>query len=208
MTYQEFKEEETWIAGIFGSKNLNDLTFAELENVCHEYRDLVNTMLTYLETINTKEISMNEKIEKDIEQKLLRATRGVFKYMTISSVKGYVSYTSNKNEFVQVGYLDLNNNIVFDEVKRPAVDESDTTTITRYLPGFHVRGYRSCEEYIHSLTAPSHVTKEIREVISTTTIQYNPSKYGTDNQEAYSVTGFLDENNVFIQYSQIIEDKS
>lgn len=196
MTYEKFKKELDEISSMSEVPYHSNLSFASLDNLCCEYRDLVQKMLDY----------MNNK--KDTERDILRATRGVFKYMTTSTAKGYVSYTSSKNEFVRVGYLDLNNSIVFDEVKRPAVDESDGTTITRYLPGFHVRGYRSCEEYIPSLSAPSHVIKEIREVVSTTTIQYNPSKYGTDNQQAYSVTGFLDDNGGFIQYSQILEDKS
>lgn len=202
MTYRLFKNESETIASLYEVENLEDLSFASIQGLCHEYIKLVGEMLDYINT-TTEETKLNSK--EEMEQKLLRATRGVFKYMTISSSKAPFCYTSAKNKFVQVGYLDLDNNIVFNEVKRPAIDESDVRAITRFLPGFHVRGYRSCEEYIPSLTAPSQVTKEIREVVSTTVIQYSSSSYSL-NHETYSVIGFLNDSGELIKYSQIIED--
>jgi len=136
--------------------------------------------------------------EKEIEQKILSQVRGVFKYRTKSSSKGYSSYTSSKYDLVQVGYLDLDNNIVFNEVQRP-LSEPDQYSIVRYLPGFHIRQYRSSEDYIPKLNS----SKEIKEIISSEVVEYSSGSYSS-KKEIYSVIGFLNDENQLIHYDQIV----
>jgi len=135
-----------------------------------------------------------------IEQEILMKTRGVFKYVTSCY---YKDNFSTKNALVQVGYLDLDDNIVFNEPDEEYVGKPDT--LVRYLPGFMVRGYRSCEEYIPITNSHNGKdTKEIKEVISNSSvIHYNPSAYGNSHKVTYSVIGYLNEDGELVYYNQI-----
>lgn len=108
--------------------------------------------------------------------------------------------TSSKNELVQVGYLDLDDDIVFNEPDEDYV--KDETKLIRYLPGFMVKGYHSCEEYI-----PKKESVEIREVISENTIQYNQNPYDSSPKVTYSVIGYLGDNEELIYYNEIVDKK-
>ena len=195
MTYQQFKNESEIITTLYEVDKLEDLSFTSLQGLCQDYQNLVKEMLEYIE-ITTKETNMNTN--KEIEQKMLSQVRGVFKYRTKSNSKGYSNYTSSKYDLVQVGYLDLEDNIVFNEVQKP-VSESDQYSITRYLPGFHIRQYRNCEEYVFELDS----NKQIKEVISSEIVEYSSGSYSS-KKETYSVIGFLNDENQLIHYDQII----
>lgn len=158
-----------------------------------------------------EEILSNPKVKKEyddldkammlieMEKEILMKTRGVFKYVTSCY---YKDNTSTKNALVQVGYLDLDDNIVFHEPDTEFVGKPDT--LVRYLPGFMIQGYRSCEEYVPITNSHSgRDTKEINEVISQNTIQYSPSTYGTAPRVTYSVIGYLDDDGELICYNQI-----
>lgn len=134
---------------------------------------------------------------KRTEQEILMKTRGVFKYVTSCY---YKDNTSTKNALVQVGYLDLDDNIVFNEPDREFIGKLDT--LVRYLPGFWVRGYRSCEEYVPSIYIKGGGT-EVREVISEHIIKYSPSTYGSSPKVVYSVIGYLEDDGELIYYNQI-----
>jgi len=139
----------------------------------------------------------------EVERDILKKTRGVFKYRTSCYFK---DHTSSKNELVQVGYLDLDDNIVFNEPDEEYIAIPDT--LIRYLPGFMVKGYRSCEEYVSITNSYNGKdSKEIREVISSETIQYDPSTYGSSPRVTYSVIGYLDDNEALVYYNQIVDKK-
>ena len=131
------------------------------------------------------------------EQEILMKTRGVFKYVTSCY---YRDTYSTKNALVQVGYLDLDDNIVFNEPDTEFIGKPDI--LVRYLPGFMVKGYRSCEEYVPSNNIKGGGT-EIREVISEHIIGYSPSTYGTSPKVIYSVIGYLEDDGELIYYNQI-----
>lgn len=143
------------------------------------------------------ELLRQQKEKMKQETEILMKTRGVFKYVTSCY---YKDTYSTKNALVQVGYLDLDDNIVFNEPVEKSVDKPDT--LVRYLPGFMVRGYRSCEEYIPSINIKGGGT-EIREVISEHTIGYSPSTYGNSPKVVYSVIGYLEDDGELIYYNQI-----
>lgn len=139
------------------------------------------------------ELLRQQKKRMNQEQEILMKTRGVFKYVTSCY---YYHDTSSKNEFVQVGYLDLEDNIVFSAVDISYVE--DENKLIRYLPGFWVRGYNSCQEYLTSKD-----TKEIKEVISSTSIKYSPSYNSSNNKTHYSVIGYLNDKGELVYYNQI-----
>ena len=158
-----------------------------------------------------EEILSNPKVKKEyddldkatilikMEQEILMKTRGVFKYVTSCY---YKDNTSTKNALVQVGYLNLDDNIVFNEPDTEFIGKPDT--LVRYLPGFMVRGYRSCEEYAPIFNSSSSKdTKEIKEVISQNIIQYSPSSYGNSPRIVYSVIGYLNDEGELVYYNQI-----
>jgi hypothetical protein len=144
---------------------------------------------------------LEELAERKIEKEILMKTRGVFKYVTSCYCK---DNTSTKNALVQVGYLDLDDNIVFNEPDKEFVGKPDT--LVRYLPGFMVRGYRSCEEYVPITKSHNGKdTREIKEVISNSkVIHYCPSTYGSSPKVTYSVIGYLNEDGELIYYNQIV----
>jgi hypothetical protein len=141
-----------------------------------------------------------ELMSNKSEQEILMKTRGVFKYVTSCY---YKDNTSTKNALVQVGYLDLDDNIVFNEPDKEFVGKPDT--LVRYLPGFMVRGYRSCEEYVPIANSYNGKdTKEINEVISNnSSIQYCPSSYGNSPRITYAVIGYLSVDGELVYYNQI-----
>lgn len=149
------------------------------------------------EGVNSMSTQQIIKTEKEMEQEILMKTKGVFKYVTSCY---YKDNFSTKNELVQVGYLDLDDNIVFNEPDKKLVSKPDT--LVRYLPGFMVKGYRSCEEYVPSTNIKGGGT-EIREVISEHTIGYSPSTYGSSPKVTYSVIGYLEDDGELIYYDQI-----
>lgn len=200
MSYQQFKNESEIITTLYEVDKLEDLSFTSLRSLCQDYQNLVKEMLEYIKT-TTKETNVSN--EKEIEQKMLSQVRGVFKYRTKSNSKAYSCYTSKKYDLVQVGYLDLEDSIVFNPIIQRPVSEPSPYSITRYLPGFHVRQYRNWEEYIPELDS----NKEIKEVISSEIVEYSSGNYSS-KKEIYSVVGFLNNENQFIHYDQIIEDEN
>lgn len=134
-------------------------------------------------------------------QEILKQTRGVFKYRTTSTSKNYSDYSSSKYETVQVGFLDLENNIVFNSVKN-TLPELSQHSIIRYKLGFYVRQYRSCEDYIPDLV---ECNKEIREVMSSRVINQRVSS--SSESSIYSTVGFLNNDDQLIYYDQIITNK-
>lgn len=153
--------------------------------------DLVECFENFIDTSVIVSCTNPKKMEQDI----LIKTRGVFKYRTSCYFK---DNTSGKNELVQVGYLDLDDDIVFNEPNEEYV--KDETKLIRYLPGFMVKGYRSCQEYI-----PKKESVEIREVISENTIQYNLSTIVSSSRVTYSVIGYLGDNEELIYYNEIVD---
>jgi len=150
-------------------------------------------------TLKTEE--MMKEVQKQIEKDILKKTRGVFKYVTSCYFK---DSTSSKNELVQVGYLDLEDNIVFNESDDEWI--GDPTKLVRYLPGFMVRGYHSCEPYISIINSHNGKdNKEIREVISSNTIQYCYSS--NSPRVTYSVIGYLNDEEELIYYNSIVDKK-
>lgn len=149
----------------------------------------------------TTELLRQQKKKMNQEQEILMKTRGVFKEVISFNgalISDYI--TLDKTESVQVGYLDLDDNVVFNEVDSSYVQEENR--IYRYLPGFKVRSYRSWEDYV-----PINNQKEIREVVSTITLKYCPNRYGTGNTIVYPVVGYLDDNNQLVYYHQISDKK-
>jgi len=147
-------------------------------------------------TLKTEE--MMKEAQKQMEKDILKKTRGVFKYRTSCYFK---DHTSSKNELVQVGYLDLDDNVIFNEPDEEYI--VDPSKRIRYLPGFMVKGYHSCEEYIPNKSD----SVEIREVISENTIQYSPSTYGSSPRVTYSVIGYLGDNEELIYYNAVVDRK-
>ncbi len=178
MTYQKFEYKRQQIANNWGAEG--DIQGQELWK-------LVNEMLSH----------MREQEREPIEKEILMRTRGVYKHVTSCY---YKDTYSTKNALIQVGYLDLDDNIVFNEPDTEFIGKSDT--LVRYLPGFMVRGYRSCEEYVPSNPVKGGGT-EIREVISEHTIGYSPSTYGSSPKTIYSVIGYLEDDGELIYYDQI-----
>jgi len=179
---------------------------------------LAKEMLSHIKEQEEKEglVSiLNKTEEKKMEKEILMKTRGVYKYVTSCY---YKDSSSTKNALVQVGYLDLNDNMVFNSSETRSENEPDTEfvesadlllgekpdTLVRYLPGFMVRGYRSCEEYVPITNSHNGKdTKEINEVISQNTIQYSPSTYSSSPKVPYSVIGYLNDDGELIYYNQI-----
>lgn len=165
-------------------------------NTYDGYDDLINS---YKENVDSFIAKKEIEEKRMIKQEILMKTRGVFKHVTSCY---YKDNTSTKNALVQVGYLDLDDNIVFNEPDEEFVGKPDI--LVRYLPGFMVRGYRSCEEYVPITNSHNGKdTKEINEVISQNIIQYSPSTYGNSPKVIYSVVGYMNDNGELIYYNQI-----
>ena len=148
----------------------------------------------------TSDLAIRKLLNKIMlsEREILMKTRGVFKYVTSCY---YKDTCSTKNDLVQVGYLDTEDNIVFNEPNEDYVSNPDK--LVRYLPGFWVRGYRSCEEYLPNLDIRGNGV-ELREVISEYSIGYSPSIYSGSPKVPYSVIGYLDDDGALIYYDQIV----
>ena len=194
ISLQSMKEkvkERAWLLENLAKELLNDLASEWLSKEQYEKEVGINTMTTAQEE------------QKQMERDILKKTRGVFKYVTSCYFK---DHSSSKNELVQVGYLDLEDNIVFNDVDEEHIGNPDK--LIRYLPGFMVRGYRSCEEYIPVTNSYNGTdTKEINEVISSNTIQYCPSNNFSSPRVTYSVIGYLNDDEELVYYNAIVDKK-
>jgi len=189
MTYKHFEYEKQQIANSWSADANNQ-----------ELWKLVQDMLTYIKEKESGTIITEKEVQKKMEQEILMKTRGVYKYVTSCY---YKDNTSTKNALVQVGYLDLDDNIVFNEPDKEFVGKPDT--LVRYLPGFMVRGYRSCEECVPITNSHNGKdTREINEVISNSSvIHYSPSTYGSSPKVTYAIIGYLNEDGELVYYNQI-----
>lgn len=174
-------------------------TLKDYNCVIETYKRDIDKLLEKKEIPMTTNSTITQDTPKQIERDILKKTRGVFKYQTSCYFK---DHTSSKNELVQVGYLDLDDDIVFNEPDEEYVSTPDK--LVRYLPGFMVKGYRSCEEYIPK-SPKTKESVEIREVLSENTIQYTPSTYGSSPRVTYSVIGYLGDNEELIYYNEIVD---
>lgn len=199
MTHKYFEREMQILAKNWGltvdSEELWELTKEILAALKEKEEEFVTTV------IEDKEKIQNKIVQNKIEQEILMKTRGVFKYRTSCYAKSDIS---TRNEFVQIGYLDLYDNIVFNEPDEEYVEHPDR--LVRYLPGFWVKGYNSCQEYL-----PDKDIKgggiEVKEVISEFTIKYSPNCY-SNNKVIYSVIGYLNDDNQLVYYEQIVNKKN
>jgi len=198
------------IVGNLISANCEELSYSfydcghNYEWMCNHFREWIDSLKPeFIEMMRKqkREGQMNTNQSKELERDILKKTRGVFKYVTSCYFK---DHSSSKNELVQVGYLDLEDNIVFNGSDDEWI--GDPAKLVRYLPGFMVIGYHSCEPYIPVTNSHNGKdNKEIREVISSNTIQYSPSSISSSPKVTYSVIGYLDDNDEVVYYNQIVD---